>query len=243
MNNSKTAYLIGNGPSLNEVDVTLLKDKNTISFNRAFIAYEDWGFDPTHYMVIDPVVMENTKNDVNRLIREGNIGSFFFRKRFEHFLTQTSDKVNLIDFKQRFWERGYKWGKSLNNMGVIANVGATAVPVLHVLGYDRVIILGTDCNYEEQNIKNVEIEVNEGDADRRIVYRSDGDNDVNHFRPDYFGKGTEYSKPQTQNHFKGWQYIGQKYKSKGMEIYLCSPGSRLASIFPEISFDEAITKY
>jgi hypothetical protein len=243
MNNNKTVYLIGNGPSLNKVDVTQLKDKNTISFNRAFIAFEDWGFDPTHYMVIDPVVMENTQEDVNRLIRESEIQSFFFRKRFNHFISESSEKINLVDFKQRFWERGYKWGKNLNNMGVIANVGATAVPILRSLGYERVVILGTDCNYEEQDIKGVSIVENEGNADRRIVYKSDGDNDPNHFRPDYFGKGTEYSKPQTQNHYKGWEYISQKHKANGLEVLLCSPGSRLSNIFEEISFEEAIAKY
>lgn len=243
MNNNKTIYLIGNGPSLNKVDVEALKDKNTVSFNRAFIAYKDWGFDPTHYMVVDPVVMENTAEDVNRLIEKSDIKSFYFRKRFETFLDQKNSKVNLIDFNQRFWERGYRWGKDLNRMGMIANVGATSIPILQVMGYKRVIILGTDCNYEEQDIKNVSIVTNEENADRRIVYKSEGDNDPNHFRADYFGKGTEYSKPQTQNHYKGWEYIASKYKSKGMEIFLCSPGSRLANLFPEIEFEEALNKY
>lgn len=243
MDNNETVYLLGNGPSLNKVDVHQLKTKNTISFNRAFIAYEDWGFDPTHYMVVDPVVMENTADDVNRMIADSKIQSFFFRKRFDKYLSERNEKVKLIDFKQRFWERGFRWSSDLKRMGMIANVGATAIPVLCALGYKRVIILGTDCNYEEQNIKNVSIVENEGEPDRRIVYKSEGDNDPNHFRPDYFGKGTEYSKPQTQNHFNGWKFISKTYKKKGMEILLCSPGSRLASLFPEIEFEEAIKKY
>lgn len=243
MNKEKTVYLIGNGPSLNKIDISKLKDKNTISFNRAFIAYKDWGFYPTHFMVVDPVVMENIASDVNRLISNGNIQSFYFRKRFEKFIIKSTDNVTLISFRQNIWERGYRWGNSLKRMGMIANVGATSVPILQILGYKRIIILGTDCNYKEADLKNVEIEKNADNADRRIVYKSEGDNDPNHFRPDYFGKGTEYSKPQTANHYKGWEYISKTYKKKGIEILLCSPGSKLTSLFPEIEFNDAIEKY
>ncbi len=243
MHGGETVYLIGNGPSLNKIDIEKLRDKNTISFNRAYIAYEDWGFYPTHFMIADPVVMSNTKDAVNDLIKQGQIKSFYFDKKFKSYFGNNLDQVHFINFNRKIWERGYKWGKTIKNMGLIANVGATAVPILKSLGYKRIIILGTDCNYEEHNIKGVSVEVNEDSVDRRIVYKSEGDSDPNHFRPDYFGKGTEYSKPQTQNHYKGWQYISRKYKSKGMEILLCSPGSRLSNLFPEISFEEAIEKY
>lgn len=233
----KTIYLIGNGPSLNEVDITLLKNRDTISFNRAFIAYEDWGFEPTIYMAIDPVVIENTKEDIKRLISESKIERFILPKSWQSEFGE-DPKVTYVRLKKKLWPRGFYWGKSLNKMSAIANVGATAVPILEILGYERVVILGTDCNYVEQKIKGVEIEHNEGDSARRIVYKSEADEDPNHFRPDYFGKGTEYSKPQAGNHYNGWKFISREYKGKGIKIELCSPGSRLTGLFPSISPNE-----
>jgi hypothetical protein len=113
-----------------------------------------------------------------------------------------------------------------------------------ILGYRNFIILGTDCNYVESNIKNVEVEYNPGDkSGRKIVYRSSGDYDPNHFRPDYFGKGTEYSKPQQVNHYKGWEFISKRMKREKINIILCSPGSRLTKLFTEGDFEEIIEKY
>ena len=128
-------------------------------------------------------------------------------------------------------------------MKIIANVGASSIPVLQLLGYENFIILGTDCNYTEKNIKNVEIEYNPDDRARRIVYKSGGDHDPNHFRPDYFGKGTEYSKPQQNNHFRGWEFIANNMKKKKTNIVLCSPGSTLVKLFQEMEFDKAIVTF
>ena len=36
-----TIFLIGSGPSLNKIDMSLLKDVNTMSLNRQYIAYEE----------------------------------------------------------------------------------------------------------------------------------------------------------------------------------------------------------
>ena len=36
----------------------LLKDKDTFSMNRQYIAYEDWGFYPTYYAMIDHALLK-----------------------------------------------------------------------------------------------------------------------------------------------------------------------------------------
>jgi len=48
-----TLYLIGSGPSLNKVDVSSLKDSATLSLNRSYVAWPDWGFAPTFYVAIE----------------------------------------------------------------------------------------------------------------------------------------------------------------------------------------------
>jgi hypothetical protein len=39
---NETAWVIGTGPSLRNIDASLLKDKPTITFNRAYVAFEDF---------------------------------------------------------------------------------------------------------------------------------------------------------------------------------------------------------
>lgn len=242
-NKSDTIYIIGNGPSLNKIDVSKLKNKDTISFNRAYIAYSDWGFFPKYYMVADKIVLQNTKEKVKELIETTPIETFFLPLWSKEYFGE-NDKICYLNYKKSLFFNWRYWGTGFKRMGIISNVGATSVPVLKILGYKNYIILGTDCNYVESDIKNVEIEHNPDDKQgRRIVYKSSGDSDPNHFRPDYFGTGTEYSKPQQGNHFKGWEFIAKRMKRKKINIILCSPGSTLSKLFTEGDYEEIIKMY
>tara|TARA_S200002703_G_C3803114_1_gene248318 strand:- start:5550 stop:6440 length:891 start_codon:yes stop_codon:yes gene_type:complete len=78
LSRGKTAFVIGTGPSLRDIDVSLLKDHTTITFNRAYIAFEDWGFDPTYYLAIDSNDIRSIYKDINNLILNSNIEKFFF---------------------------------------------------------------------------------------------------------------------------------------------------------------------
>ena len=73
----KTAFIIGTGPSLRDVDVTKLKSCTTMTFNRAYISYEDWGFEPTYYMCIDQNDLNSYYSDVNELIANTSTEKYF----------------------------------------------------------------------------------------------------------------------------------------------------------------------
>jgi hypothetical protein len=242
-NRSDTVYIIGNGPSLNKVDMSRLKGKDTISFNRAYIAYNDWGFYPKYYMTVDAIVLENIKGKVKELIETSPVEKFFLPLWSAGYFGN-NEKICYLNLRSSWLLKRRIWGKKFDRLSIIANVGATSIPVLKILGYRNFIILGTDCNYVESNIKNVEIEYNPDDkSGRRIVYKSSGDYDPNHFRADYFGKGTEYSKPQQMNHYKGWEFIAKKMKKEKVTIILCSPGSRLSGLFTVGDFEQIVREY
>ncbi len=242
-NRSDTIYIIGNGPSLNKIDLSKLKGKDTISFNRAYIAYDDWGFYPKYFMTADPVVLQNIKEKVKELIETSPIEKFFLPAWSGEYFGN-NEKICYLNFRGSWFLKRRIWGKEFNRLSIIANVGATSIPILKILGYKNYVILGTDCNYIEKDIKNVNIEYNPDDrTGRQIVYKSSGDSDPNHFRSDYFGAGTEYSKPQQQNHYKGWEFIAKRMKREKINIILCSPGSRLSALFTESDFEEIVPKY
>ena len=50
---NETMFVIGSGPSLNAIDIKKLEGLHTISLNRQYIAYEDWGFWPKYHACID----------------------------------------------------------------------------------------------------------------------------------------------------------------------------------------------
>ena len=220
----KTAYVIGNGPSLNKIDLSLLRGKTTMSFNRAYIAYEDWGFYPTYYMIIDVRVLSNTANDVNRLIETAPIQRFFIRDQSGDpaapaWNTRASiiAKPNVTFFKTTDNPKVFPPKEKLVYWG---DVSVCSLQVLYDLGYTDVMLLGCDCRYQADNIEGVSMEGGK--------YISQKDADPNHFRPDYFGTGTEYSNPHGEGHFNSWKTIAPFIKEiPNFNVYSGSPGSRL----------------
>jgi hypothetical protein len=51
-------FIVGNGPSLNELDMTLLKDEITFGANRCYLGYEKWGFNFTYWGLYDQYQVE-----------------------------------------------------------------------------------------------------------------------------------------------------------------------------------------
>ena len=49
----KRGFIIANGPSLQDIDMSLLKDEITIGCNGIFNAFEKWGFHTTYFMTED----------------------------------------------------------------------------------------------------------------------------------------------------------------------------------------------
>ena len=100
-----------------------------------------------------------------------------------------------------------------------------------ILSYKEIYLLGCDASYVEKVpgvIKN-----------KRGEYVSKENLDVNHFRPDYFGKGTTYNTPKSEIfHFPAWRLFYQKYvkNNSKIKIYNCSRKGRL-SFFDFIDYD------
>lgn len=185
----KTLFVIGNGPSLNNIDMTKLKDKDTMSFNRAYIAYEDWGFIPTYFMAIDVRVINDNKDDINNLIERIKIMTFFIPTQSREYIHNRKNVI-FLEFStkpNRFFSTTW------NSLCYAGDVGACSLQISYLLGYKKVVLLGCDCNYKT-NI--------EGTKKVGGEWKASMDNDVNHFRKDYYGAGKVYSNPA--NHIFSW---------------------------------------
>jgi len=48
--------IIGNGPSLNKMDLSFLKNEITFGMNRIYLLFDKWDFTPTYYVSVNPLV-------------------------------------------------------------------------------------------------------------------------------------------------------------------------------------------
>lgn len=217
----KTAYVIGCGPSLQQIDMEKLRNLDTISFNRAYIAFPDWGFVPRFFLMIDMRVLRHIKDDVNAMIRDSGIERFFLRAgSYRDFITrehiQKTDKVTFFETRKA-WGMGESW----DDLVYCGDVAAASIQILYLLGFEKAVLLGIDQNWKpRKGLKK--------DGDH---YFSQADQDTNHFRPDYYGKGMEYSNPYGDAHLRSWMETIKAAKGK-IELVSGSPGSKLNDWLP-----------
>ncbi len=264
-NKIRTAWIIGTGPSLRKIDVSLLKKQHTITFNRAYVAYEDWGFDPTFYLSIDANDLRAMYKDVNKLILESNTKAFFLPKinnNLAHGPESFQDndrRENLfIDHKKVFTILGQDdpevgeqippWVASLNPQDTKidfksrkiysfhdSNSGIMALKILKALGYNEIAFVGCDARYRDDDESNKFITNIGGE------YISHENYDVNHFRDDYFGQGMRFGKPNEKWIVACWKHAAQQIEesySSHFRVYSCTENSNLNAFYKYIPYEE-----
>lgn len=259
----RTAWIIGTGPSLRNVDVSKLKGQHTMTFNRAYVAFDDWGFDPTYYLCIDATDLRAMYKDINNLIVNSNIKAFFLPKLFDNLehppeCFQDGDKKEnlFIDSKKLFTvvedlkpgmprdevpvANLYNEGTHIDtkNRQVTTfhdpNGGIMGLKILKALGYNEIAFVGCDARYADNDESNKYI------TKMGNEYVSHENYDVNHFRDDYFGKGMRFGKPNQDWIIALW-YVASKQINEHFphfNVYSCTENSNLNKFYPYIPYED-----
>jgi hypothetical protein len=122
------AFLIGNGPSLDRLDLSCLKRHFTIGINRAFFK-----IDPTILLWQDPETWFDHKADIARL-------------KSIKFCRDISDPKGLY-YHFRLAPGGFSLPQNPSTLHGSGASGPLAFQLAYVLGCDPIILLGFDCSY------------------------------------------------------------------------------------------------
>lgn len=217
-------FLIGTGPSLNKVDVTRLAAYDSITFNRAYIAWPEWGFTPTYYACVDPVALEDNAADIRRLTEESDVKRFFLNENAADFGIQPSKRVTLLHIRE-----DTPFSLDLRTLTDFGNVGASSLQILAALGYKRVALVGVDARYS--SLPELD---NGGD-----YVRMERGQDPDHFLPGYMEGRRRIARPDYDRLLGQWPQVAAECERVGLDVRNASPGSAL-TLFPVIGFAEAL---
>jgi len=209
-------FVIGNGPSLKNTDLSLLEDEYTFGMNRIYLAFQDWGFQTTFLVSVNDLVVEQCREDFQNL----ELPMFFsWRSRDllypqgepddqSHFLytTYTGPKFN-TRIRSRFWEG--------------ATVTYVCLQLAFCMGFSEVILIGVDHSFDTK-----------GKANQTVVSKGD---DPNHFSPQYFGKGFRWQLPDLDTSEIAYRMAQKFYTSSGRKILDATVGGNL-TIFPKVNY-------
>ncbi len=206
-------FIIGNGPSLKQTDLSHLKNEYTLGQNRIYLAFPEWGFSTSYYLSVNDLVVEQCAPEIQALTMPRFVA---WRARrwlkpqnnlFFIHTTYTGPKF-ATDIRERVWEGG--------------TVTYTSLQVAYFLGFSEVILVGVDHNYVTQGVPNATV-VSQGD-------------DPNHFDPGYFGKGFRWQLPDLVQWEDAYRLARRTYEADGRRVLDATVGGKL-TVFPKVAYD------
>jgi len=187
-------FILGNGPSLNGLDLALLKDEFTFGVNKIYLKFPDLEWTPTFYTLLDWRMGPSVARDL-----EGIDGmTRFYPERFRGMLPITDDTY-------WYWPRpvGDAIGDQFapdatRGIPSRATVLVTAIQLAFHLGFREIVLIGVDASY------TIPTSVIQRGQDRfgtgtKLHLESTADDDPNHFDRAYFGTGAKWHDPNVDD--------------------------------------------
>ena len=227
LHRGERAFIIGNGPSLNLCDLTLLRDELTFGVNNIFLNYEKMGFAPTYYVVEDILLAEDRADQIN--CYHGPQIKFF--GNYLNYCIQDNKDVVWLNVKTDYTNYA-GFPKFSRNSARMVWVGGTVsyicMQLAFYMGFQEVYLLGFDHSYIIPNDAKL------NDQEKKITSSSD---DPNHFNPGYFGKGYRWHDPNVERMEIAYLKAKENFESADRIIYNATVGGNL-EVFPRIEYKD-----
>ncbi len=206
-------FIIGNGPSLQQTDLSRLKNEYTFGMNRFFLAFPELGFQTSYFLAINDLVVEQSAAEIQSLDMP-----FFVSWRARqwlhpspnlHFLFTTYTGPGFArDVRGRIWEG--------------ATVTYIALQLAFHMGFKQAILIGVDHNFSTK-----------GEPNKTIVSRGE---DKDHFHPGYFGKGFRWQLPDLITSERSYSLAKKAYEQHDRQVLDATVGGKL-TVFPKVSYE------
>lgn len=215
-------FLIGNGPSLNQTDLTLLKNEYTFGVNKIYQLFDKMGFVPTYYVVIDEKDAEYDKEEIRNIKGTTKIFPCAFEPLFP----------NETYFK---WCGGGTFSPDASKgLDSGENVMYICMQLAYYMGFRKVYLVGMDFDWGE--------ELQDIRPHQTII----GHDQKTHFSPNYRKPNELWVAPDLEEALKGFtkakDYFEKphgEYREELGKIYNATIGGKL-EIFPRVNYQDII---
>jgi hypothetical protein len=217
---NERCFIIGNGPSLNKLDLTKLKNEVTFGVNAIYLNYDKMQFHPTYYVVEDNLVAEDRKDEINSY--KGPKQKFF--GNFLRYCIEPGKDVAFLNLIRNYSDKNYKpffSNNAVRKVGVGGSVTYVCLQLAYYMGFKEVYMIGFDHNYVIPDSAKIS---NKNSHSFDITSTED---DVNHFNKDYFGKGYRWHDPNVERMEQGFAKARDIFANGGRVVYNATEGGNL----------------
>ena len=216
----ETVVIVANGPSLAAVDMTQLASVPTISMNRAYLSWDEWGFTPNYFVSINGLVLQQFASDIAALPCQK-----FINTRSRQFYDTSDPGIVLLNTGASLTDRFDTTGRKFSTGGTVTFV---ALQLAYILGFQKVVLIGLDHRFASSTAPN-QSETRDASPDR------------DHFRPDYFPPGVQWQGPDLVRSEVAYQVARRAYESAGREILDATDGGA-CRVFERASLADALDR-
>lgn len=227
-------FIIGNGPSIRQQDLTKLKDEMTFVTNW-FVLYEDYErISPNFYCVSDPKFFDlrDGREDRYEVMMEKTSNALRF---FPLLCKQAISKQGLFQAHRVFYLNYPPYGPRVWESGKInldvtkrMYTGDTAIidfclPLAFYMGFTEVYLLGCDSDYG----------IDKDDSYKQAYFYNIGDHKTERQTLDY------HRKFWFNNVINSYQVAKEAFESNGRKIYNAGIGGKL-EVFERVDFEKVL---
>ncbi|WP_091916923.1 6-hydroxymethylpterin diphosphokinase MptE-like protein [Mesorhizobium sp. YR577] len=239
-------FVVGNGPSLNKMDLNLLDKENVFACNAAFLLFDRIKWRPKFYTCVDSRVTRDRASDIVAMLDANpDMIAFFPRELRLHdgsgTVIDTYSVIPPAPNRYYFNEEANAFRSppdsafSLDANLRVAQPYTVAITMLQLatyLGFDPIYLIGCDTSYSIPSSAQQEGRKIGQDG---LLLTSTKDDDPNHFDPSYFGKGREWHHPQVDKMLEHHHYSRQVLDKAGIQVFNATVGGQL-EVYPRVEY-------
>ena len=193
----QTCIICGNGPTLKDMPRELLTGYPSFGTNRVYLLP---GFTPTYYVAVNPLIIQQFSDDINRMVCTKFIDSqhkLLIKDCYP--LRSTPEKIFSVDPRQGIYE-GY-------------TVTYTCLQLAYFMGFTTAVLVGVRHEYIQEGRPN-------------SIQEATGP-DLNHFAADYFTDGHVWHLADIERSTEAYRLAQGAYARAGRRIFNLTPGTKL----------------
>lgn len=207
-------FIIGNGPSLRNTDLSRLRGEVTFGLNRIYLLFPELGFPTTYLVSVNDLVLEQCASEMSELPLPK-----FVTWRARNWM---SDAANTLFLDTDFTGPENFSADASGRIFEGFTVTYVALQLAFYMGFKQAILLGVDHNFQTK-----------GPANEAVTSQGD---DPNHFSPQYFGKGFKWQLPDLVGSERAYTLARQAYEDAGRQVLDATVGGKL-TIFPKADYN------
>lgn len=243
--------IVGNGPSLNKMDLSVLSRVPVFAANSIFLLFDKVEWRPTYYSCVDTRVLPDIAKDISSIIGENKETTCFFPSELHIYdgTGRTVDTRKLVGatpstyfFKQAYVEKEKlpegAFSMNLNQHAYVPNtVTISLMQIAAYMGFKEMVLVGCDTSYKIP--ASVEQSGPESSDGHKLLLTSTEDDDPNHFDPAYFGKGKAWHNPKVEDMIWHYEQAKQVLRPHGVRVINATVGGQL-EVFERANYKEII---